>query len=579
MSNSGGPGVGRQVLDFVQALVAIGDGLDLEDMLQRVVHTTVTLLDADYGALGVLGAGGDVVRFVHAGVAPDNVAEIGGLPAGIGLLGNLRSPGGPIRLGDVQHHPKFTGFPMGHPQMASFLGTPIVVGGVVYGNLYVAQATAGHFSESDEEVLQSIALVAGVTLANAARYDVNTRRARWQGAVTQINSRVLAGEGRDEVAAAIVRAVRPAAAAAVAMVAVPGDDGRLACAAVDVADADTDAEERRWSVTWSRLTDQQLAAVAGLDAMVGNPLGSTGCIAQAAAQGQPVAGDEPTLRRWVQCRSAIPDRDVDGILGPCLALPLVVGDEALGVLALARWHRRDAFDAESRAQAEYFASQAALALSHVRQETERARLAVFEERDRIARDLHDLVIQRLFATGMMLETTARVAKLPDEVSGRLDRAVEELDATIREIRTTIFELTDSERPGRRMGLRTRVLAEVERVAIGAESHARPAVTFAGPVDHAIPAERVPDVIAAVREGVSNALRHGGGAKVRVDVAVLDGMLTVNVSDRGPGLPPGGAVRNSGLANLAERAQAGGGDCSVRPRPDGGVALEWWVPVV
>ena len=140
----------RDVLDFVRALVAIGDGLDLDDMLHRVVQAAVTLLDAHYGALGVLGSGGQVTRFVHVGV-PEDAGGVRGLPAGRGLLGNLRSPGGPIRLTDVRDHPEFTGFPDGHPVMASFLGTPIVVGDVVYGNLYVAQPGAGHFTAADEE--------------------------------------------------------------------------------------------------------------------------------------------------------------------------------------------------------------------------------------------------------------------------------------------------------------------------------------------------------------------------------------------------------------------------------------------
>ena len=264
--------------------------------------------------------------------------------------------------------------------------------------------------------------------------------------------------------------------------------------------------------------------------------------------------------------------DAAAAVGPSLALPLRAGGRIAGAFGLARAQGTSPFSAEEIEMCEVLAVQTALALSYVAERRERERLAVFEERDRIARDLHDLVIQRIFAAGMMLEGVKRTGGLAEPAAARLERAVDELDATVKEIRTTIFEL-HSPRDG---GLRARVVAEVDRAEQAGLG--RPSLTFSGPVDALVPDAVADHVVAVVREGLSNAARHAPQAPCSVVVAVQDDQVRVAVVDEGPGLPAAGAVRQSGLANLADRAATMGGGYQLAPHPGGGTELLWWAPL-
>ena len=201
-------------------------------------------------------------------------------------------------------------------------------------------------------------------------------------------------------------------------------------------------------------------------------------------------------------------------------------------------------------------------------------LALFADRDRIGRDLHDLAIQRLFATGMTLQSVLKITE-KQAVRDRVNRAVSELDDTIKVIRSTIFALSEHGTPDEAPGLRTQVLQVCQDSA--AALGFTPAVRFTGPVDFETSEEAVEHALAVTREALSNVARHAQATRAEVDVATLDGFLELRVADNGEGMPEAG-TRRSGLGNLADRAAALGGEFTIGRADGGGTVLRWRVPL-
>lgn len=273
---------------------------------------------------------------------------------------------------------------------------------------------------------------------------------------------------------------------------------------------------------------------------------------------------------------AVSADDPTGILGT-----QIPPDSPVGTLATPRSRGARPFTDAERTLATQFAAQAALALVLADAQRDRERLAVYEDRDRIARDLHDLVIQRLFATGMMLESAQRRSVVP-EVARGVGKAVDELDTTIQEIRTAIFALQQgpTEAPS---GLRTRVLREIGTAAVPLGF--QPAASFIGPVDSRVGELTGKNLLAALREALSNAFRHARATRIEVvvdaTVRLPDGIdgVRLTVADDGIGIPDGG--RRSGLKNLAKRAESLGGSCPHGPGlgADGaGTMVRWEAPL-
>ncbi|MFZ0324498.1 MAG: GAF domain-containing protein [Actinomycetes bacterium] len=510
---------------LLDAVVAVGAGLELNQTLQRIVQAAVDLVDASYGALGVLGPDRRISEFVVTGI-PDEVVQIlGPPPEGQGVLGLLSDDPRPLRIADLQEHPEAVGLPPGHPPMHSFVGVPIRVRGEVFGNLYLTEKRgAPAFSEHDEQVLTALAAAAGVAIENARMFSQTQTRAAWMRASAEILAAVLRGEEPDEVLDLVAERALSVADVDAATIALP--DGVDELVIEHVAGPDTETL-----------------------------LGRSVSLSDA-------SGDSPEP-------SVYTDR-----YGPTMQVPLVSGDRTLGTLVLAKVHGAPPFRAEERTLAETFAGQAALALVLAEAQREQERLAVLEDRDRIGRDLHDLVIQRLFATGMMLQGASRTAKQPDVVE-RIERAVHELDATILEVRSTIFALHESR--GEPTGLRGRVLRELT-----AASHTlgfEPTVRFDGPIDSVVPDDVAEHVVAAVREALSNVARHAAASVVRVSLSVDDTDVVLIVTDNGVGLAAA-AQRRSGLANLAKRAEGLGGSCITESASatGSGTRLVWRAPV-
>jgi signal transduction histidine kinase len=257
-------------------------------------------------------------------------------------------------------------------------------------------------------------------------------------------------------------------------------------------------------------------------------------------------------------------------LGPVLIVPLGVGASARGVLSVASVPGNAAFGEPVRRLLETFAVQAAIGLELAERRRDVERLVVLEDRDRIAKDLHDTVIQRLFAIAMMLMSALKITQKRD-VKDRVERAVDDLDDTIRQIRSTIFALQAS--PDDEQTLRYRLYGVIDGAA---ESLGfAPAVRLDGLLDTAVDDVTGEHLVAVLREALSNVARHAQAT--RVDVSVVAGSdLRLRVVDDGVGIPEGG--RRSGLGNMAARAEGLGGEFDARPGDEGGTILEWRVPI-
>ncbi|WP_091302629.1 GAF domain-containing sensor histidine kinase [Micromonospora halophytica] len=525
----------RALLD---AVVGIGSDLDLRSTLQRIVQSACDLVGARYGALGVIGPDRMLHDFIIHGIDPELHAKIGDLPHGRGVLGLLIDDPRPVRMPDITQHPKSYGFPPNHPPMHSFLGVPVRIRDQVFGNLYLAEKQgAPEFTEDDEEIVVALAAAAGVAIENARLYALAHRRERWLAATAEITSVLLGEVRRTDALTLVARRAREVAEAELALVLLYDEDaGQFTVEVVD--DADGAARALVGAVLPAAETTFAGSVTERRHELVEN-------LVQSAPWPTPV------------------------VAGPAVVSPLAAADTLHGVLVIA--HRPDATRAsdDDVKLLGSFAGQAALAMERARGQEERELLVVLEDRERIARDLHDVVIQRLFATGLQLQSAAPMNVRP-EIAKRINAAVDDLDATIRDIRRTIFEL----RTPMSAALRTEIR---EAVDVAAESLGfRPTLDLDGPIDSAVPESVRPDLAAVLREALSNAVRHAEASRVAVAVRVEGGRVAVTVSDDGVGCDP--AAARGGLVNLRERAERHGGEFEVRPVEPHGTELFWCVPL-
>jgi signal transduction histidine kinase len=535
-----------RVRQLLEAVVGIGSGLDLEQALTRIVRAAATLVDARYGALGVLGRGGRLARFIPVGLDEEQIAAIGPYPEGHGLLGELIRHPRPLRIDDLSHDARSYGFPEHHPPMRSFLGVPVRIRDAVFGNLYMTEKRDGApFDEDDEAVLTALAAAAGIAIDNARLYDEARRREDWLEITSELTRGLLSGEDQDDALASFVQRVRLFAGADLGVIALPAPDGR----ALLVVAAD------------GRGADRLRGSDVGLnDTLLGSVYRSARPEALTDVDADPRAA-------WAA------DADADERFGPALVLPLGGVGEVRGVLALSRLAGSAPYDDTLVPLVAELAVQAAVVLELAERRRDGELLALYADRDRIGRDLHDLAIQRLFATSMSLQGAYKITEKP-AVARRISQAVADLDDTVKVIRSTIFALHAHESDGDLPSVRARVVEVCERAhgPLGFPVSVR----FSGPVDHLVGEEIAEHLLAVLREALSNAARHARASKVDVDLAADTATVVLTVSDDGVGLPPGG--RRSGLSNLRERAEQLGGAFSARSGPAGGTTLTWSVPV-
>ncbi|WP_405059966.1 GAF domain-containing protein [Kribbella sp. NBC_01505] len=531
----------RALLD---AVVGISSDLDLNSTLDRIVTAACELAGARYGALGVVGPDGKkLARFITHGIDPEAIAAIGPYPEGHGILGLLIDRPEPIRLADLSRHPASYGFPANHPPMQAFLGVPVRIRDHVFGNLYLTEKADGaEFTEDDEHAVTALAAAAGVVIDNARLYADTERRRRWYEVTAEITQLLLGEFEPAEALQLIARRAREVSGAVLGAVLVV-EEGDLVIETVD--------------------GPSGLARHVGLRMSTDRPvlrdvLRGTGPV---------VVEDLAELATETGQLANVPEL---GGLGRTIFVPLPPGTRnTAGILMVAGQHGDLPIGDADTDLITMFANQTTLALERSAARHDRSALAVLADRDRIARDLHDLVIQRLFATGLQLQGIHR--SVTPDVQERISRAVTDIDATIRDLRASIFEL--QHQPGRR-SLRAdlRTLVDEYAVTLGFA----PRLRFTGPIDSVVPALARPQILAAVREALSNVARHARATSVTVDVTVAAGEVTTQILDDGIGIKS--TATESGLRNLRERAALLGGAVRVTERQPHGTVLELRAPL-
>ena len=526
---------------LLEAVVAVGSQLDLEAVLRQIVEAATGLVSARYGALGVVGDEGRLAEFVPVGLDEAEIAAIHHWPEGRGLLGELISNPRTLRLADIASHPRSFGFPEGHPPMRSFLGVPVRIRDEVYGNLYLTEKrNGGEFDEEDEAVVVALAAAAGVAIENARLYEEARRRQRWLQASAEVTRRLLSGTAPGDVLDLVIQQVLEMSGADLAVLALP--------------------EQGRNRLVIRHAAGQDAARARGL------ALPDDSLSAAVLATGTPVTLEE--FNRDERVARAARERMS---LGPAVIFPLGGPGDVRGVLTVGRSPGSMPLTHAATEMVGSFAAQAAIALELADARRHAEQVTVLRDRERIARDLHDLVIQRLYATGMSLQGAMPLIGRP-EAADRVSRAVDAMDETIGEIRSAIFALQarhDLKQPaihGRVSG----ILAEMT----GPLGFA-PSLSLAGDLEERVPDEIAEHMLAALREALSNVARHA--AADRADVIIDAGSdLVLVVRDDGVGMQD--SARRSGLANLAGRAERLGGTLKVGPADGGGTELLWQVPL-
>lgn len=524
----------RSLLDASQSVVQL---TDLASVLRRIAQVALELVDARYAAIGVLTPDGRLEQFIHVGMSAEDASAIGHLPEGHGILGALIDDPRPIRLDHLGDDPRSSGFPAGHPNMDSFLGVPIRVRDEIFGNIYLTEHKTDGFSDEDQELLTSLAATAGIAIDNARLLEETRRRQRWAAAAAEVTAALVADAAPNALDFIADRVVELAGADLVCIVFRSGADS---------------------------LAVETSAGPLG-DGVRGRVMpASDTLVARAMESGQPVLTDSSTMT------DATPHPWIE--LGQTMAIPLVRSDRQHGVMTVSRSVGAPHFTSADVEMTADFAGHVSIALALAQGRANATRLALLEDRSRIARDLHDHVIQKLFSAGLALQA---LDIAPDDRATRagITSTVHTLDDSIAQIRTAIFALVSPD--AREHGsLRHGIIDTISEASAALASS--PRVVFTGPVDLLVPDEFSADVLAVVRESLANVAKHANADETLVTVTVTEDEISVDVTDDGDGVPD--EHRSSGTDNLRRRATELGGHLSLRRRRTGGTHLQWRVPL-
>ncbi|MBO9578516.1 MAG: GAF domain-containing protein [Microbacteriaceae bacterium] len=528
------PGVGddvRAVLDAYRTVLL--ETSEPSEMLRRAAEVAAELIGAQFAAILTTGPDGSVERFIHAGMSEDEAAATGRLPEGRGLLGVVIDEQRAVLLDDLADDERSSGFPPGHPPMRSFLGMPIRVRGGAYAYLYLTHREAGRFTRRHAETLDVLAGTVALGIDSALVTAENRQREALNAAVLEVTAALLAADD-DEALGILADRVLALVDADSVSVLTPLGDGSL-------------------------IVD--LTRGGDLDESIGLVLPRFGTLS-----GQVFESGQPMLATGI-------GRGYGDRFDSIALAPLAAGGRPVGVLTASRFRGRPAFNPRELRLVSEFAGQASIALVLTGAREARQRLALLEDRARIAQDLHDHVIQRIFAAGLSLQAVA--SRSNDEILRRqIFEQISSLDSAIAEIRTAIFAMTS--RPDARANLRHLVIDAVGATARHFPS--APQLVFSGSIDLLVPSGMHEDVLAVVREGLANIGKHAGPfTAVQVTLAATEDGLEIAVVDDGAGIPAG-VTRSSGIQNLRNRAQSWGGAFELGPAgPDGGTRLIWRAP--
>ncbi|MDF2508501.1 MAG: two-component system sensor protein [Microbacterium sp.] len=529
----------RQLRGLLDSSPDAAGRLDADRILTRIVRAAADLIQARYGALIVVDADGAVERFIHVGIDRRSADAIADLPEPGTLFRAVVDTGRTIRLNETSDDPRSAGFPPQHPAMEGFLGAPVRMhGDEVCGVLVLSNRRTGVFTIEDEELIESMAATAAITIHNAREAEEARRRQRLNQALSEVNA-ALRTPQREDILDILAERVTHMVACDLVTVVVHVDADNLRI----------DAAQGPLSAAYEHGVLPAATSIAA-DAIAGGTIMSG-----------PLT-DEATHTSLAGNQDAA---------GPSVAVPLVAAGHAIGALCVTRATSCSDFSSNEIDSISDFVTQAGLATSLAWAREDRQHLDIIEERNRIARDLHDNVIQRLFATGMSLQAFA--ASDPAHAE-ELEQHVSEIDAAITDIRSGIFSLRTRRVKSKDRPVRRRALDVITELTSALPS--APTITFVGPVDPVVTGKLADDVIAVVREALANVAHHAHAGSCAVTVAVSEKEVVVTVQDDGDGITetlgdPGGTE------NLAERAALHGGTFTLDQRTERGTTARWSVP--
>lgn len=528
---------------LIESGLALSAELSLPAVLQRIVDLAVEIADCRYGAVGVLGRDGTILEFITSGMDDEQIAAIGDYPSGKGVLGALLQEDRSVRLDDLTADPRSVGFPPHHPPMHSFLGTPVHARGRVFGNLYLTEKREGTFTDEDQAALEVLAAQAGIAIENARQVAALTRRERSLDSLREITNAILVGTPVGEALQLVAERARELVGSDVASIAVPADDGGAL----------------------------RIEAVAGLHAeeLLGQtfpPDGSVSGTVIASGAPERVADMGADPRAWR------PLVDL-GEMGPALFVPLSLEGQPFGTLGVVNARGKPAFTEDDLRTVETFGAQAAVVIEYARAHEELSRLAVVEDRERIAKELHDGVVQALFAVGMGLQATAALSD-DEEIEERLDQSGREIDRVIRDLRNYIFGLRPGILADRQLDQALRELAH----DFGEKS----GVTTVVDVDEQVAAElasRAADVVQVTRESLSNIGRHAGALTCSVRLVRDEDEAILEIDDDGTGFDLKSARKDgNGVRNIRDRALSLGGWAEITSTAGEGTTITVHIPI-
>ncbi|SKA99680.1 GAF domain-containing protein [Agreia bicolorata] len=526
---------------LLRATRAVVEDIDLSIVLRRIVEAAVELVDSEYGALGVVGADGSGLEaFIHVGMTADDADRIGHLPEGRGLLGAVISAKEPIRIDRLADDPRSSGFPVGHPPMDAFLGVPIRIRGVVYGNLYLTNPRTGPFTAEDEELLEALAATAAFAIDHARILIEARTRERWMTSSAEI-AVALGRADSEQAVSTLADELFVRSDSERVVIVVPGEKaGTLHVAAARGADAA--------SLAGRTLASGESMAGAVLDIAV--------------SRIEPEHHSDSLQDPFLLCNN--------GSTGPAIYITLGDGAQVWGVLVAARSPSRPPFTKTDLEAGVDLGERISVALELARARDSQQKMKLMEDRSRIAQDLHDHVIQDLFGTGLELQSISSTASQADR--WRLDEAVTRIDGVIAQIRKIVFALAPRD-AGQTASVRHRIL---DLAADASKALPRPVdVSFSGPVDLFVSGALVDDVVAVTRELLSNVVKHADPLDVSVDVTVATEDIQLTVTDDGGGIPAN--VHRSGLVNVEKRATDLGGGVDVTSSSSG-TRVVWRIPI-
>lgn len=507
--------------------------LDLPAVLDRVVEVGTTLVGSRHAALVELGPNDTGRICTHGGLDEERVATISARSTVSSTDGGHEVR---ARRFEDELHPDGRGRDASDdPATADFLVVPVMVHGCLFGELYLVESLNGTFSADDEELAEALADSAGIAIENARLYEESQHRARVAASLVTLSREMSRSDDADPVDAILAEVHQHLDADMINVSLLDENRTHMFVEHVQGYAADT-VTQTTFPVEGSPLRE----------AMMANK-------------------DRVTYVEDISSELPHGFEELKD-LGSFIGAPFVVERETAGFLCVVRLVGRSQFTERDARTAEAFATQLSAVFERRRARESERRLALLEDRERIARDLHDHVIQRLFAVGMKLGAVA--ASVGGDTAEVVERQVDQIDDAIVQIRQSIFAIRSDARAAI-PSVRARVMDVLQRMS---DLGTRPTVTFVGPVDLLVGDELGDDVLAVVTEALSNAVRHADASSIALEIEAGQGTVTVRVVDDGKGFATD--VTRSGLDNLRRRAERWDGELVVQSTMGAGTRLTW-----